>query len=182
MIIRRSNRNIFLIHSNDRTWTIIFEFIFFRDQLFQSLIIFRGKKIQKNWTKKWSHSAYAVSSNDWTNNDVELNWLKKIFHSKTINLKNWKFLLIDNHESHVFVKFIEYVYAIDIVFLCFSFHTIYYFQSLDVNCFELLIKAYKRQLNEKNKIKIVQITKLNFLICFRKIKNETMIAVNIMFV
>ena len=90
--------------------------------------------------------------------------------------------MIDDHESHVFVKFIEYVCAIDIVFLCFSFYTIHYFQSLDVSCFESLIKAYKKQLNEKNKMKIVQMTKLNFLICFRRVRSEAMIAVNIMFV
>ena len=157
--MRRSNKNVFSVHSNDRTWTIIFEVIFFRDRLFQSLIIFRDKQIQKNWTNEWLQSVYAVLSNEWIDNEIDFVWLKKIFHFQTVDLKNRRFFLINNHESHVFVKFIEACCAIDIVFLCFSFHTIHYFQSLNVDCFEFFAKIYKKQLNDKNHMKIVQICK-----------------------
>lgn len=143
IIVRRKNRNIFSIHLSDWTWTIILEF-FFCDQLFQLLIIFRNIRIQKNWRKKWLHSSYAVLNNDWTNNEIELTWLKEVFHLKIVNLKNKKFLLIDDYKSHESVKFIEYCWAIDIVFLCFSFYTTYYLQLLNVDCFESLIKAYKK--------------------------------------
>ena len=142
MIVRRSNKNAFSMHSNDRTWIIILKIIFFRDWLFQSLIIFQNKQIQKNWIDEWFQSVYAVSLNEWIDNEIEFAWLKKIFHFQIIDLKNQRFFLIDDHELHVFVQFIEYCCAINIIFLCFSFHTIHYFQSLNVDCFESLVKAY----------------------------------------
>ena len=76
------------------------------------------------------------------------------------------------------MQFIEYCYAIDIIFL--SFYIIYYFQSLNVNCFELFVKIYKKQLNNKHQLKIVQITKLNFLISLRQTKTEIVTTKNIM--
>ena len=91
MIVRRSNKNVFSMHSNDRTWTIILKIIFFRDRLFQPLIIFRDKQIQKNWIDEWFQSIYAVSSNEWIDNEIEFVWLKKNFHFQTVDLKNRKF-------------------------------------------------------------------------------------------
>ena len=158
---------------------LFWKLFFFRDWLFQPLIIFRNKQIQKNWIDEWSQSIYAVSSNKWTNNKIEFVWLKKIFYFQIVDLKNRRFFLIDNHKSHVFVRFIEYCCAIDIIFLCFSFHTIHYFQSLNVDCFESLVKTYKKQLNDKNQLKIVQITKLDFLIYLRRTKTEIITTENI---
>ena len=52
MGVRRSNRNAFSVHSGDRTRATPPWFISPRRRLFQLLIIFRGKKIQKNWTEQ----------------------------------------------------------------------------------------------------------------------------------
>ncbi len=63
----------------------------------------------------------------------------------------------------------------NIVFLCLSSHIIHYLQFLDVDCFDSLNKAYKKQLDKKNKIEIMQINKLNFLKFFRETKKQVMI-------
>lgn len=48
----RTDSNVFSVHSGDRTWATTLEFISSRGQLFQPLVIFRGKRIQKNWTEE----------------------------------------------------------------------------------------------------------------------------------
>jgi hypothetical protein len=63
----------------------------------------------------------------------------------------------------------------NIVSLCLSSHTTHYLQSFDVDCFDSLDKAYRKQLDKRNKIEIVQINKLNFLAFFKETKEEVMI-------
>jgi hypothetical protein len=63
----------------------------------------------------------------------------------------------------------------NIVSLCFSFHIIHYLQFFDVDCFDSLNKAYRKQLDKKNKIEIMQINKLDFFAFLKKAKVEIMI-------
>lgn len=180
MIIRRSNRNPFSVHSGDRSWATTLEFVSSRGRIFQPLVIFRGKKIQKAWTEEWPQATYAVSENGWTDNEAGLGWLKKIFHPETLRLGGRRLLLIDGHASHVSVEFIEYCWAVQIVPLCLPPHTTHYLQPLDVGCFGPLTKAYKRQLDERNRTGVVQINKIDFLTCLRRAREEAMTGDNIM--
>ncbi len=70
----------------------------------------------------------------------------------------------------------------NIVFLCLSFHITHYLQSLDVDYFDSLNKAYRKQLEKRNKIEMMQINKLNFLAFLKNAKKEIMIASIIKFV
>jgi hypothetical protein len=124
------------MHSNDRKWISIVEFVSSREQLFQSLIIFVDKIVQKAWTNAWSKFAYAISHNDWIDNEIDLIWLTDVFHFQIVNLRDRRLLLLDEHVSHVSMKFIEFCWLMNIVLLCFSSHTIHYLQSLDVDCVE----------------------------------------------
>jgi hypothetical protein len=96
--------------------------------------------------------------NDWIDNEIDLIWLTDVFHLQTMNLKNRRrFLLLDEYASHVSMKFIEFCWLMNIVFLCFSFYITHYLQSFDVDCFDLLNKAYRKQLKKKNKIEVMHI-------------------------
>ncbi len=146
-----------------------------RNQLFQSLIIFAEKIVQKAWTNVWSKFSYAMSHNDWIDNEIDLIWLIDVFHSQTINLRNRRLLILDEHVSHVSIKFIEFCWLMNIVLLCLSFHTIHYLQSLNVDCFDSLNKAYRKQLEKRNKIEMMHINKLNFLAFLKEAKKQVMI-------
>jgi hypothetical protein len=63
----------------------------------------------------------------------------------------------------------------NIVFLYLSFHIIHYLQSFDHDCFDSLNKAYRKQLNKRNKTEVMHIIKLNFLAFFKEAKEEVMI-------
>ncbi len=176
MIVRRSEKNVFSIHSSDRKWISTVEFVSTRDRLFQPLIIFAGKIVEKAWTNAWSKSAYAVSHNDWIDNEIDLTWLTDVFHPQTMNLNDRRrLLLLDEHASHVSVKFIEFCWSMNIVLLCLSPHITHYLQSLDVDCFDSLNKAYRKQLDKRNKTEVMHITKLNFLAFLREAREQVMI-------
>jgi hypothetical protein len=175
VIVWRSEKNIFLIHSNDRKWINIVEFVFTRDRLFQSLIIFVDKIVQKAWRNAWSKFAYAMSYNDWIDNEIDLIRLIDVFHCQTMNLRNRRFLILDDHASHMSMKFIEFCWSMNIVLLCLSFYIIHYLQFLDVDCFDSLNKVYQKQLNKKNKIEMMHIIKLNFPAFLKEARKEVMI-------
>ncbi len=101
--------------------------------------------------------------------------LINVFHLQTINLRNRRFLLLDEHASHMSIKFIKFCWLMNIVSLCFFFHITHYLQFLDVDCFDLLNKVYRKQLKKKNKIEVMHIMKLNFLAFLKKTKEEVMI-------
>ena len=130
--------------------------------------------------EEWAYPTCAVSQNGWTDNDAGLAWLKEVFHPEMVNLGGRQLLLIDGHESHFSVEFIEYFWAVDTVPLCLPPHNTHYLQPLDVDCFGPLTKAYKIRLQEKNKTGVVQINKVGFLTCLREARKEAMTGDNIM--
>jgi hypothetical protein len=62
----------------------------------------------------------------------------------------------------------------NIVSLCLSFHTTHYLQFLDVDCFDSLDKAYRKQLDKRNKIEVMHIIKLNCLAFLKESRKKVM--------
>jgi hypothetical protein len=73
-----------------------------------------GNKIQANWVREIEpkkHSMYVkVSSTGWTNDDLGVKWLKKVFDPPTKQKAQRKYslLILDGHGSHVTRRFINY--------------------------------------------------------------------------
>jgi hypothetical protein len=152
----------------------IIEFVSSRGRIFKPTVIFAGKIIQHSWTETWSTPTYAVSENGWTDNQLGLWWLQEVFHPETKDLGGRRLLLIDGHSSHVSVEFIEFCWSVAVVPLCLPPHTTHYLQPLDVGCFGPLDKAYRKQLDERNKTRVVHITKLDFLTFLKKVREKVM--------
>jgi hypothetical protein len=173
IIVRRSNKNVFSVNSEDRKWVTIVELMSIRDRIFRSLMIFFEKIIQRTWINTWSYSMYEIFINKWIDNELDLSWLKKLFHLETAHLSDRRLLIIDDHQSHVFVEFVKFCWQTHIVSLCLSFHTTHYFQSLNVDCFVSLNKIYKKKLKKK-KTDIMHIIKFDFFEFFEKAKRKIM--------
>ena len=170
------------MHSDDRTWATTIECVSSREILLNLMIIFQDKSILKTWTNTWSASVYAWSKNEWIDNEHDLTWLKKIFDSQISHVKERRLLLIDDHASHITVKFIEYCWTHQIILLCLSSHTTHYLQSLNVECFESLSVTYKRQLDRMNQMRVVHVNKADFLEFLRNARRKTMTLRVIQFV
>ncbi len=182
IIFRQSSKNVFFVHFENRKWVTTVELMSTRSRIFRSLVIFLEKIIQIAWTNTWSYSMYEIFTNDWIDNELDLTWLKKLFHLETKHLDDRRLLIINDHASHVFVEFVEFCWKMNIVSLCLSSHITHYLQSLDVDCFASLNRAYRKKLNEKNKTNVVHIIKFDFLDFLEKarrnIMNETTIMSN----
>ncbi len=127
IIVRRNNKNVFFVHSENRKWVTTIELMSIRSRVFRSLMIFSKKIIQKAWTNTWLYFMYEIFINEWIDNELALFWLKKLFHFETIHINDRCLLIINDHQFHVFVKFVKFCWKIKIVSLCLSSHIIHYF-------------------------------------------------------
>ena len=75
---------------------------------------------------------------------------------------------MDGHESHNALHFKQYCKEKKIITLCMPPHSSHLLQPLDVGCFGPLKKAYGRQAEELMRNWISHITKLEFLLCFKR--------------
>lgn len=179
VVIRRKDKHAFAVHSGDRRLVTVIEFVSSRGKRFQPMIIFQGAKIQKAWVNAWPEPVYAHSERGWTDNDHGVSWLEKVFDPQTKHLGGRRLLFVDGHQSHVSAKFIQSCWSRDIVPLCLPPHTTHCLQPLDVGCFGPLDKAYKKGLEERNSMGVVEIDKIEFLTILKnareKVLTETVI-------
>lgn len=176
VVVRRNDSNVFSVHSGDRKWVTTIEYVSCYGQIFPPTVIFAGKKIRDKWAETWPDPIYSVSDNGWTNNEIGLQWLQKVFHPTTVGLGGRRLLVIDGHVSHVSVEFIEFCWEVDIVPLCLPPHTTHYLQPLDVGCFGPLDQAYRKQLDQRNKTGVVHVTKEDFLVMLKGARKSSLIG------
>ncbi|RYP37684.1 hypothetical protein DL766_001425 [Monosporascus sp. MC13-8B] len=95
-----------------RAWISVVACISANGRAFLPLIIFSGVNVQQQWFPDTEDQPYedwyfTTSSNGWTNTDIGLKWLRKVFipHTKPANPREWRLLIIDGHNSHTTEEF-----------------------------------------------------------------------------
>lgn len=109
------------------------------------LYIFKGKCLQQSWIESDPlNTNYAASSNGWTDNEIGLEWLEKVFDAQTRHKSpgRKRLLILDGHASHLSCKFIQYARPRDIILLCFPAHSTAMLQALDIVLFAILSKCW----------------------------------------
>ena len=182
VILRKSAKMKALIQSGDRTLTTIIECTTTRGTVLTPMITFKGKTCLKAWREVYPEAVYGCSDNGWTDSEHGFTWLTKIFERETrpTDESDYRLLIIDGHKSHVTPKFIEHCWNHRIVPLCLPPHTTHYLQPLDVGLFSPLSIAYKRQLEERTKVGICHVDKLDFLRMLKKARDKAFTMDNIM--
>jgi hypothetical protein len=110
--------------------------------------------LQSSWvdaidTEK--HSVFVSSSSSgWTNNNIGLAWLKEVFQRETRRqaCSGYRLLLLDGHESHLTMDFINYCNDNKILLAVFLPHATHMLQPLDVGMFKPLSEAYSTELSK----------------------------------
>jgi hypothetical protein len=100
--------------------------------------------------KAMEHSVYATPSpSGWTNNDIGIAWLEKVFdrHIKEKAGQSYRLLILDGHGSHVTMDFVEYCDKHKILLAIFPPHSTHTLQPLDVRMFKPLSQAYSEELS-----------------------------------
>jgi hypothetical protein len=117
--------------------------------------------ILRNWK-------VSVSENGWTNNVLELEWLKHFdAHTKMHKVGVYRLLIFDSHESHLNQDFKDYGLEHKILTLCMPPHLSHVFQPLDVVCFSPLKRKYSQCVRYLARRSVFHINKEGFLPAFR---------------
>jgi hypothetical protein len=110
-----------------------------------SLVIIAGKHGKEDWFNENEEypPAIVISDKSWTSNEITLIWLKQHFEPKTRSPHaEDRLLIIDGHDSHYSIEFIEFCDAHRIHLFILPPHTTHMLQPLDKGIFGPLGKAY----------------------------------------
>jgi hypothetical protein len=122
--------------------------------------IHKRKYILQDFVELIYHSRIilACSNNDWSNNEINLKWLK-YFNKYIRSVEAYRLLILDRHGNHAIFAFTNYVKENKIILIYLPPHTIHRLQPLDVAIFALLTIYYSELVHEHAKYSEVNISK-----------------------
>lgn len=95
------------------------------------------------------HYSFTKSPNGWTGTDIAFEWLKTLFNpeTKAKSSGRTRVLLMDGHNSHFSLLFLEYCLENKIVVICYPAHCTHALQGLDVVCFAKMKRLWHAELD-----------------------------------
>jgi DDE superfamily endonuclease len=109
-------------------------------------LIHMGKQPESVWfapTNELPDWVWAFSTKRWTDNELAVNWLQRVFNPETSpNAKKQRILIFDGHKSHRPGQFQWEYFNSNIHPIYFPAHASHKLQSLDVGSFSPLAQYY----------------------------------------
>jgi hypothetical protein len=160
-----------LVQPGNREWVTSIECINSTGWALPPYIIFKGKVHIEGWYQDFKlprDSRIEVSPNGWTTDEIGLRWLKNLFIPATTSRTTgrYRLLILDGHGSHLTPQFDQICSENNIIPICMPAHSSHKLQPLDVGCFAPLKKAYGSLVEQKARLGINHIDKLDFLKAF----------------
>lgn len=148
------------------------------------LIVYRGAHHYMGWYNKLTKEAkdykFSYSPKGWSNRFISLDWLKHFDERTKEKAKGaWRLVILDGHDSHVTIEFIEYAIHSRIKIYCLPPHTTHLLQPLDVGLFSPLQKFYGKQVDKLTRFGQITVNKGNFLPMLIAARNSTYTLNNI---
>lgn len=121
-----------------------------------SFIIYRGRAHFMGWhgfTGRATNTRnlfFSYSKGGWTESASSIEWLKQLFIPQIASRSSHGregLLILDGHESHVTIEFIETCIEHESFLFCLLHYTTHFLQPLDVGLFGPLQKAYRTAVN-----------------------------------
>ena len=182
-VIIKGTTTPFNVHPGNRDWVSLIECISSRGTVLPAYIIFQGAQVQPAWYDAMETKAdtVRVSPNGWTDAEIGLHWLQTVFNKHTKPERGmYRMLIVDGHESHVSIPFMEFCAQEKIIPLCLPPHSTHLLQPLDVGVFGPLSKAYKQLVSSQSRYGAVTISKLDFLRLIQVARKQAITTTNIM--
>ena len=138
------------IQPGNREQVIAIESVSSYSQSLLLIIIFEGKvHMSTQYTDTLLlDQTIGVSENGQTDDSLGLTWLTEVFekHIKDHTKGVYRLLILDSYRSHSTTEFDLFCVEHSIITLCISPHSLYLLQLLDVSCFTVLKRSYRRQI------------------------------------
>jgi DDE superfamily endonuclease/Tc5 transposase DNA-binding domain len=136
-------------------------------------LIYQGESydLQDTWLDEFDHSAhhafFAWSKNGWSDDTLGLDWLQRVFDQSTkgkTSVRDRRLLIVDGHNSHVNLSFIEYADTNRILLAVFPPHSTHRLQPLDIGLFSPLATYYSQAIDSllSESQGLVRLTKRDF--------------------
>ena len=154
-----NNNKLLSVNQDDnRKWIILIVIICMNLIYIFSSIIYQTKSdnIQNSWLTEYDFKKqfcfFAFFATDWTNDELIYSWLTIVFdrntRSKVRNSCDYHLLFVDEHDSHINIKFLNWCEQNKMLMTLCSSHSTHHLQSLNVSLFNSLINYYLQNLND----------------------------------
>jgi hypothetical protein len=168
---RHQTSRVRAIQPGNREWVTVVECINASGWPLPPIIIFSGKVHQSQWYQDINPDwLIGLSDNGWTNNDLGVLWLEKVFEKHTMarTIGKYRLLILDGHASHESAEFDLFCKNHQIIPLYMPSHSSDKLQPLDVGCFAPLKEVYGIEVMRSIQNGIYHIDKENFLTLYRE--------------
>jgi pyruvate/2-oxoglutarate dehydrogenase complex dihydrolipoamide acyltransferase (E2) component len=183
-IVPATEKELFLRQDGNREWVSVIETISAAGESLSSYIIFKAVYQQSSWYTKLDSqtSKIATSPKGWTDNHLGLLWLREHFEVETAKrqLGEYRLLLLDGHESHCTLEFIEFCSEKKIILLVLPPHTTHLLQPLDVAIFQPLAKYYSNEVVDHSHEKHYWLDKEDFIEYYQNARKKALRESNIL--
>lgn len=172
-----------IIQPGNREWVSVIECVSAGGVALPPFVIFAAAKLQRGWYKDLPKTwRLGHSPNGWTNDKLALRWLNEIFVRTTTLNRTGKYclLLFDGHGSHLTPEFADICEKNCIKVQCMPPHASHRLQPLDLVCFSVLKRAYRKLINERVKLRVHSINKFEFLKAYPEARKQAFRQENIM--
>ena len=136
------------------------------------LVLFKGATLSSDWipTRQMATGwRFSCSNKGWTNNILDMQWLRRCFElSREKAGNNARVLILDGYESHTTGKFIAHCMEYNIHLLRLPLHTSHLLQPLDVDLFAPLKKALSAELDPLIRTGVTKIKKSEWVLRYAK--------------
>ena len=185
MVVTRSDRRGKgkSIQPGNREWATAIECVNSEGWCLPPFLIVQGVYYLANWfseTNLPDNWVIKTISNEWTNNETGLEWIRHFDEHTRLRTKGlYRMLVIDGHESHMSAEFGTFCKDHKIITISLPPHSSHLLQPLDFGCFNSLKTAYGKEIENFVKSYITHITKTEFLIAFQAAHNAAITKKNI---
>jgi len=137
----------YIRQDGSREWISVVEAVSAAGIILPTFAIVKGVYHQKTWFDALTEpqAVIATSPKGWTSTDLGHAWLKDHFEPLT-KTGRLRLLILDGHESHCSIPFIQTAVKNDIQLLCLPPHTTHLLQPLDIDLFGPLGRSYNTQI------------------------------------
>ena len=178
VFVPASENEAFLRQDRSREQVSVIETISATGESLLSYLIFKAVYQQSSWYDRLDNQAakIATSPKGWTDNHLGLLWLQKHFDLETTKRlrSEYRLLLLDGHESHCTLEFIEYCVEKKIILLVLPSHTTHLLQPLNVAIFQPLAKHSSSELSQHSHEKHYWLEKEDFITYYQRARKKAL--------
>ncbi|KAF2178998.1 DDE-domain-containing protein, partial [Zopfia rhizophila CBS 207.26] len=182
VLIPVEQEHAWLTQPGDREWVSTIEAIGMNGYSPPAFVIFAGKQIQHSWIDPSidRRTVLQVQQSGWTDRSIALHWLQHFDeYTRPHTVGIYRLLILDGHDSHVSLNFVQACEEAKIVPLYLPPHCTHILQPLDVGVFSPLGKAYKKEVQKHSIFGAEKIINREFLLYFQQARQQAITKQNI---